>query len=102
MSSKNTNQCRPGCAACCIVISISSPLPGMPEGKPAGVRCVNLDDENHCSIHDHANFPEVCSNFKFDIEFCGNKNEEAFEKLAELEILTQGKYAMHRVSTPFK
>ena len=28
-------ECRIGCAACCVVISISSPLPGYPDGKPA-------------------------------------------------------------------
>jgi hypothetical protein len=33
--------CRPGCAACCIAPSISSPIPGMPHGKPAGVRCID-------------------------------------------------------------
>ncbi|NBX68342.1 MAG: YkgJ family cysteine cluster protein, partial [Proteobacteria bacterium] len=36
-------ECRIGCGACCIAPSISSPLPGMPHGKPAGVRCVNLN-----------------------------------------------------------
>ena len=36
--------CRPGCAACCIAPSISSPIPGMPHGKPAGVRCAQLDE----------------------------------------------------------
>ncbi|MCF5019628.1 YkgJ family cysteine cluster protein, partial [Pseudomonas lactis] len=28
-------KCREGCGACCIAPSISSPLPGMPQGKPA-------------------------------------------------------------------
>ena len=28
--------CREGCGACCIAPSISSPIPGMPHGKPAG------------------------------------------------------------------
>lgn len=88
MNNKVENKCRPGCAACCIVISITSPLPGMPEGKPGGVRCVNLDKNNFCMIHDSANFPEVCSNFKFDIEFCGKTNEEAMKNLSELEKLT--------------
>ena len=85
----NANNCRKGCAACCIVISISSPLPGMPDGKPAGVRCVNLDDNNLCSIHEKDNFPSVCRNFTFDPEFCGKTNEEAFERLGELENLTK-------------
>ncbi|HVK38365.1 MAG TPA: YkgJ family cysteine cluster protein, partial [Candidatus Kapabacteria bacterium] len=34
--------CRDGCGACCIAPSITSPIPGMPDGKPAGVRCVQL------------------------------------------------------------
>ena len=34
--------CRTGCGACCIAPSISSPIPGMPDGKPAGVPCVQL------------------------------------------------------------
>ena len=41
-------QCRSGCGACCIAPSINEPLPGMPQGKPAGVRCVHLDDEMRC------------------------------------------------------
>jgi hypothetical protein len=27
--------CRPGCGACCIAPSITSPIPGMPDGKPS-------------------------------------------------------------------
>ena len=38
----NAMECRIGCGACCIAPSISSPIPGMPDGKPAGVRCVQL------------------------------------------------------------
>ena len=41
--------CRPGCGACCIAPSITSAIPGMPLGKPAGVRCVQLDDDNRCA-----------------------------------------------------
>ena len=43
-------KCREGCGACCIAPSISSPIPGMPNGKPAGERCVQLSVENLCSI----------------------------------------------------
>ncbi|MGU7695722.1 YkgJ family cysteine cluster protein, partial [Escherichia coli] len=28
-------ECRPDCGACCTAPSISSPIPGMPDGKPA-------------------------------------------------------------------
>ena len=42
--------CRPGCGACCTAPSISSPIPGMPLGKPAGVRCIQLGDDARCRI----------------------------------------------------
>ena len=70
------------------MISISSALPGMPDGKPAGVRCVNLDENNCCIIHDKPNFPRVCRNFKFDPVCCGSTNEEAMKNLDKLEKLT--------------
>jgi Fe-S-cluster containining protein len=43
-------ECRTGCGACCIAPSISSPIPGMPHGKPAGVRCVQLTNDDRCAI----------------------------------------------------
>jgi len=82
-------QCRPACAACCIVISISSPLPGMPNGKPAGIPCVNLDELQRCKIYDSIDYPLVCRNHKASPEFCGETKEEAMERLGELERLTQ-------------
>ena len=88
MTSKNENKCRKGCAACCIVISISSPLPGMPNGKPAGVPCVNLLENNLCSLYNTPEYPQVCRNFKFDPEFCGKTNKEAYSNLEQLEMLT--------------
>jgi len=81
-------KCRPGCAACCIAISISSPIPGMPNGKPAGVRCINLDDNGYCKIHKSPDYPKVCGDFKADPEYCGSTRDEALRNLAELERLT--------------
>ena len=43
-------KCRKLCGSCCIAPSINSPLPGMPNGKPAGVPCVNLDENFLCRI----------------------------------------------------
>ena len=43
-------QCRVNCGACCIAPSISSVIPLHSFGKPAGVRCLHLDNENKCSI----------------------------------------------------
>jgi uncharacterized protein len=74
--------CRPGCGVCCITISISSPIPGMPDGNPAGVRCIHLTDEYLCDIFNHPSRPDVCAGFKPDILFCGTSKEEA-QKVAE-------------------
>ncbi|MFA5729570.1 MAG: YkgJ family cysteine cluster protein, partial [Candidatus Neomarinimicrobiota bacterium] len=70
-------KCRKGCGACCIAISISSPLPGMPNGKLAGVRCIHLTEENYCKIHNQPDFPAVCRNLKPSVEMCGSTFNEA-------------------------
>ncbi|MED4602211.1 YkgJ family cysteine cluster protein [Paenibacillus validus] len=81
--------CRVGCAACCIVVSISSPIPGMPHGKPAGVRCSQLSDENTCNLFGKPERPAVCSSLKASVEMCGRSNEEAFALLSDLEQATR-------------
>ncbi|WP_117239894.1 YkgJ family cysteine cluster protein, partial [Klebsiella pneumoniae] len=53
--------CRSDCGACCIAPSISSPIPGMPQGKPANVRCVQLSEDNLCNIFGSIHRPTVCS-----------------------------------------
>lgn len=80
--------CRLGCGACCIAPSISSPIPGMPMGKPAGIRCVQLDDRNLCRLFGADNRPAVCSAFKAEKAFCGNTDQFAMETLLKLEALT--------------
>jgi Fe-S-cluster containining protein len=77
-------ECRPGCGACCIALSISSPIPGMPDGKPAGVRCIHLLSDYRCDIWDSAEKPKVCSDFKAEPEFCGSDREEAMRILSSL------------------
>lgn len=77
--------CRMGCGACCIAPSISSPIPGMPNGKPAGVRCINLTDENLCAIFDSPERPKVCDGFQAEPLFCGETREEALRILSSLE-----------------
>lgn len=78
-------ECRVGCAACCIVVSISSAIPGMPQGKPAGVRCVQLTEDNKCKLFGKPERPLVCSNLKPSIEMCGTDNAHAYLYLKELE-----------------
>ncbi|RZJ01105.1 MAG: YkgJ family cysteine cluster protein, partial [Rubrivivax sp.] len=68
--------CRAGCGACCIAPSISSPIPGMPQGKPAGVRCVQLDADNRCRLFDQPTRPAVCGGLKPSLEMCGAPDAE--------------------------
>ena len=77
--------CRPGCGACCIAPSISSPIPGMPDGKPAGVRCIQLTDDNRCAIFGRPERPKVCGGLKPDHAMCGSDREYAIRWLDLLE-----------------
>jgi uncharacterized protein len=80
--------CRPGCGACCIAPSISSPIPGMPDGKPAGVRCVQLTEENRCALFGKPERPEVCRRLQPCVEMCGHSRRDALTYLAWLERAT--------------
>ncbi len=60
----------------------------MPNGKPAFVRCVQLDDWNRCLLFDMPERPEVCRTLRPQIEMCGESNSEAFRILQEMELRT--------------
>jgi len=77
--------CRPGCAACCIAPSISSPIPGLPQGKPAGVRCVQLDAAGRCLIFGQPERPAVCSSLAPSPAMCGTSAQHALLYLSQLE-----------------
>ena len=77
--------CRAGCGACCIAPSISSPIPGMPNGKPAGVRCVQLTSDNRCAIFGKPERPAICARLKPEPEMCGATREEALANIAAME-----------------
>jgi len=77
--------CRPGCGACCIAPSISSSIPGMPHGKRAGERCVQLDAGFLCSLFGDPRRPAVCSAFAADPVCCGENRDEAIRLLGWLE-----------------
>jgi Fe-S-cluster containining protein len=82
-------KCRVGCGACCIALSISSPIPGMPRGKPAGVRCVQLSAENLCLLYGKPERPRVCVDLRPSRLMCGSNREEAVTYLRELEEATR-------------
>lgn len=80
--------CRPHCAACCIAPSISSPIPGMPQGKPAGVRCVQLDAQDRCQIFGDPRRPAVCGSLQPSPDMCGDSRQQAMIWLGALEAAT--------------
>ena len=81
-------QCRPGCAACCIAPSITSPIPDMPQGKPAGVACVQLDEQGLCKLFDHVSRPSFCQRFVAAEDVCGADKPQALRLISELEKAT--------------
>lgn len=84
--------CRIGCGACCIAPSISSPIPGMPNGKPAGERCVQLTSDNRCLLFGKPERPAVCSSLIPSDQMCGTSTVEALTFLTRLETLTKPSY----------
>jgi uncharacterized protein len=80
--------CRSGCAACCIAPSINAPIPGMPQGKPAGMPCVQLDDAGRCRLFGRPERPRFCASLRPDVEMCGSSRDGALVYLTELERLT--------------
>ena len=81
-------ECRIGCGACCIAPSISSPIPGMPHGKLAGVRCVQLTESNLCALFGKPGRPEVCTRLRPQAAMCGLSRNEAIATLTVLETST--------------
>ncbi len=80
-------KCREACGACCIIPSISSPIPGMPAGKPAGIRCIHLTDDLKCALYNLPERPAVCEGFQAEETVCGRSRDEALSILAGLENL---------------
>lgn len=80
--------CRPDCGACCIAPSISTPIPGMPDGKPANTRCVQLSAENRCLIFGSPLRPRVCGGLQATDEMCRDSYQQAMTYLIDLEAAT--------------
>jgi len=60
----------------------------MPNGKPAGVRCVQLDEANRCRIFGQPERPGFCASLQASAEMCGDAREHAMVWLARLEQFT--------------
>lgn len=81
--------CRAACGACCIAPSISSPIPGMPHGKPAGIPCVQLTPDLRCAIFGRPERPAVCASLRPNEQMCGANRDEALRFLTSLERATR-------------
>ncbi|MFT0211935.1 YkgJ family cysteine cluster protein [Pseudomonas sp. F1_0610] len=81
-------ECRIGCGACCIAPSINSALPGMPYGKKAGERCVNLSEQNLCLLFGLPSRPKFCQAYQAEEVYCGTSQDEAVRIIGWLEQMT--------------
>ena len=60
----------------------------MPGGKPAGVRCVQLDDQERCRLFGRPERPAVCAGLRPHEAMCGTGREQALATLAAWERAT--------------
>ncbi len=89
MTVETVFSCRPGCGACCIAPSINSSIPGMPHGKPAGMPCVQLDDDHRCRLFGKPERPAFCASLRPSPDMCGHDAGEAMATLEALEAATR-------------
>lgn len=61
----------------------------MPNGKPAGARCVQLTADNRCKLFGLPERPAFCVGLRPHEEMCRETAEEALEWLNQLEELTK-------------
>ena len=60
----------------------------MPNGKPAGVRCIQLTEDNRCQLFGKPERPMVCERLSPSHEMCRDTAGEALDGLLELELRT--------------
>lgn len=73
----------------------------MPQGKPAGVPCIQLDAERRCRLFNHPERPAVCSQLKPSEEMCGNSAVQAMHWLSALEKKTAPRQVLDRAGPEF-
>lgn len=64
-------------------------MPGLPNGKPAGVRCPHLDEALRCQLFGRPERPAVCGSLPPSLEMCGSTREHALLFLEQLEQATR-------------
>ncbi len=60
----------------------------MPQGKPAGLACVQLGEDWRCRIFGQPERPACCRGLQPSGEMCGDSREAALAHLAWLEQAT--------------
>jgi len=60
----------------------------MPQGKPAGVPCVQLDEHMRCRLFGLPTRPAVCAQLQPSPDMCANDRGGALAYLTRLEALT--------------
>lgn len=60
----------------------------MPDGKPVGVRCIQLLADLRCAIFGSPERPQVCRSLRPTQEMCGESAGAALAYLTRLEELT--------------
>jgi hypothetical protein len=63
-------------------------MPGMENGKPAGVRCPHLDAQLRCQLWGLPERPQVCGDLRPAPDICGANQTEALRLLGDLERAT--------------
>jgi hypothetical protein len=61
----------------------------MPQGKPAGVPCVQLDEMLRCRLFGLAERPAVCGSLQPSAEMCGDHRTQALAWLTALDTATR-------------
>jgi hypothetical protein len=61
----------------------------MPHGKAAGVRCVQLDEQERCRLFGRPERPAVCLSLRPTLAMCGASREQAMQRLDLLEQQTR-------------
>ncbi len=81
-------KCRDYCGACCTAPSITTAIPGMANGKAAGIRCIHLNRAQACDLFGLPQRPKFCQDLQPSLAMCGNNQKEAMDYLLKLEITT--------------
>lgn len=61
----------------------------MPDGKPAGVPCVQLDEQGRCRLFGRPERPAFCVSLQPAADLCGEDREQALSLIGEMERATR-------------